>query len=262
MCSEGPLSAMDGGNDANTAGLSTGASSKESAKRELNPEFLLAKLWQVYSITDDRRRKGFYYLFSSMVLFAILWIKQSQTFELPILKTQVTLMDALAMAPAFIVVLTVRYLYLCTHTLRSFITYLQQLEEYYSKDLQAIGYTFFKLHQTFRLKDLTDNLNVYLFPIKPYRGHDSSFANWTLYVIVVYLTNVAIFLTVFIPLFSYFYIIGWLLLNYPFFSSTVLGLFGMGVYSLLGILFLLSPVHFYYRARPARMIIIERVHSS
>jgi len=61
---------------------------KQPEKEQVN-QFLLDRLWNAYSMIDDKRRKSFYHLFSEMTVFGLLWLTKDDSCELPIIKTKV-----------------------------------------------------------------------------------------------------------------------------------------------------------------------------
>lgn len=165
-------------------------------------DFTLNRLWDSYALADDRRRKAFYYLFSVMAVFVILWITKDKSFELPFLKTKVDMFLAMMLAPAFIAMLTARYLYLCAHTLRAYIQFLECYEDSCREGLQKLGYSFGKLYPSFERRDITEKLNIFLFPMHLSGEWDKSINN-IVGRIVCFLCNIGIILTVAIPIISY-----------------------------------------------------------
>ncbi len=65
-------------------------------------DLVLERLWNSYALTDMRRMKSFYYLFSTMAIFIILWVTKEKTIELPLLKAKVDLFIALTIFPIFL----------------------------------------------------------------------------------------------------------------------------------------------------------------
>jgi len=222
------------------------------------PQFLLDKLWEVYKTTDDRRRKAFYYLFSSMTIFTFLWISGKGEIELPLLKTKVDLFIALTLTPIFIFLLTVRYLYLCTHSIRSRITYFQYLLEAHKEEFKCFDITFTKLVGMLIYRDLTENLNIFHFPVKYSKEWDASMSV-SISRISKFLTNVVLLLTVGIPIFSYMMAIFWFALNYKSHLSEFMGILILIFYSFCCTLLLVSPIYFYYRVKEYRAFFRQNV---
>ena len=79
--------------------------------------------------------------------------------------------------------------------------------------------------------------------------------------LVHFLTNIAILLTIVIPMFSYIIIVYWYGINFSGFTDQLFGLLVLVFYIFMGILFLLSPIYFYSRAKVARKTYRENIYS-
>jgi hypothetical protein len=223
------------------------------------PSSLLEKLWGAYSTTDDRRRKTFYYLYSIMVVFSLLWITKEQQVPLPFFQTNVEIGMALSLAPALISILTIRYLYLCAYTKISYRTYVRFYHWAHQEDFTSMGVTFSRLYSLLKLRDLTDKLNLYEFPIRTFRGNDPQIS-FLFRLIVNFLLNIGIFLSVLIPISAYIVIIIWLGLQNGGLNATLVGKLLYSVY-LMGIGLVFLPIHFYFIVRSANKRIETMVNN-
>jgi len=187
-----------------------------------------------------------------MLTFILLWITKEQNFELPLLKIKVDISTAILLIPALLLILTIRYLYLCAHYLDTITRYLKLFNDCYSGDIKDMGLSFRIFYSTFKQRDLSENLNFYLFPIKRAPEWDDSI-NKFYGSIVIFLTNISILFTIIIPISSYFLLVFWLLDNLKtYIPSISLGFFVIISYLFLGVLFILAPIYWYYRVKPAR----------
>jgi len=212
------------------------------------PSNLLERLWVSYSSIDEKRRKTFYYLYSIMVVLSLIWISKERTFHHPEYGIEVKLEIALYVAPAFISILTIRYLYLCAYTMISYVNYLRFYQQAHQKELISLGINFRLLNYFFKLRDLTDKLNLYSFPIRTDKEHYTGIS-FLFCQIVNFLLNIAILLSVLIPLSAYIVIVFWIGLQNPGLTTTLVGKLLYSVYILMGVGLLFLPIHFYYRVK-------------
>jgi hypothetical protein len=212
---------------------------------------ILERLWGSYATTDDRRRKAFYYLFSSLAAFALVWASQEQSFQLPFVGTKVEFAVALALSPAFILVLMTRYLYLCAHSLLSYTTYLDHFFHAYHDELKKLDLSYGVLFNLLKQRDITENLNCFLFPMRPVRGYDDTFDRRVKNGVLV-LANLAILLNVIVPILAYIAGVIWVMYNgLPLLGPWLFWPLLLAVYIPMALLLVASPLYFYYRATPA-----------
>ena len=213
-------------------------------------DLMFERIWQSYTLTDTRRMKSFYYLFSTMAIFIILWAAKEKQIELPLLKAKVDLFTALSLFPAFVMILSSRYFFLCAHTIKSMVTALKLIQDVYKEDIQKQKITFGQLYTHFKQRDLTESINIYFFPIKP-TGLEQS-PGYKVFVVKLsyFIANIAILLTAIFPILSYWAVILWIKENFAQYLSATIGYTVFFAYSFFGILFLLVPLYFYFRVSP------------
>jgi hypothetical protein len=208
------------------------------------PSSLLERLWVSYSSIYEKRQKTFYYLYSVMVVLSLIWISKEQKVPIHLLDIEVELKIALYVAPAFISILTIRYLYLCAYTEISYVNYLGFYQKAHQKELIDLGIDYRLLNYFCKLRDLTEKLNLYSFPIRTDKElYPTSFFFCQ---IVNFLLNIAILLSVLIPLSAYIVIIFWIGPQDSGLTTTLVGKLLYSVYILMGIGLMFLPIHFYY----------------
>ena len=212
------------------------------------PSSLLERLWVSYSSIDEKRRKTFYYLYSVMVVLSLIWISKEQKVPIHLINIEVELRMALYLAPAIISILTTRYLYLCAYTTISYVNYLGFFQQAHQKELVSLGINYHLMNYFFKLRDLTEKLNLYSFPIRTDKEYKTGI-NLLFCHIVNFLLNIAILLSVLIPLSAYIVIVFWIGLQDPGLTTTLVGKLLYSVYILMGIGLLFLPIHFYYRIK-------------
>lgn len=212
------------------------------------PSSLLERLWASYSSIDEKRQKTFYHLYSVMVVLSLIWISKEHKVPIQLINIEVELRLALYLAPALILILTIRYLYLCAYTEISYVNYLGFYQKAYQKELIGLGIDYRLLYYFFKLKDLTVKLNLYSFPIKTDK-EDNTGISLLFSQIINFLLNIAILLSVLIPLSAYIVIVFWIGIQGSGLTATLVGKLLYSVYILMGIGLLLLPVHFYYRVK-------------
>jgi hypothetical protein len=212
--------------------------------------FILERLWGAYVTTDERRRKAFYYLFSSLAAFALIWASQEQSFQLPFVGTKVEFAVALALSPSFILVLMTRYLYLCAHSLLSYTTYLDHYLRAHRAELTELNLSYGVLFNLLKQRDITEDLNCFLFPMRAIKIYDDSF-DPRIKGVVLLLANFVIVLTICVPILAYIVGVVWVVYN----GHPLLGPWQywplLGFYIPMALLLVASPLYFYYRATPA-----------
>lgn len=223
---------------------------------ELDNSFLLEKLWEVYKTTDDRRRKAFHYLYLAVILFILLPITERDTLILPFLPgTQLEAFIALSLVPVFMCFLLGRYIYLCGHSLRSQVVYLQHFQRCYAEQLSQLHYSLNWLQANLKLRDSTENLNCFHFPVK--RPQD-----WERYGglgrALILLLNIAIAMSVIIPFIYYLAMVVWFGQHSTehFTSQSRIGI--LVAYCLLGALLLFYSILMYFRVKEDREFFRQR----
>jgi hypothetical protein len=188
-----------------------------------------------------------------MIVFALFWLSKKEYFDLPLINVKVKMDLAIALAPSFISILTARYLYLCAHTILSYVTYLNRYIEVHKEELNNQGISFTILHATFKQRDLTENINVFLFPVKGHPDWDKEIHK-AINISIKFLINIGIILTVIVPLMAYMLSVTWLGINLDKEIFSPYGIWLFAFYLFLGSLFLLFPIYLFYRVKPARKI--------
>lgn len=219
------------------------------------PDFLLDRLWDSYTTTDDRRRRAFYFMYTGIAILFIYWFSIEENYRLPFLGVEVDRSATLAITPSIILILVVRYLYLSAHSMISFMSYFKHLQRFYESELSLISSSFVELHSMLKGRDATENVNLFMFPMRPAEKWQKTIPSRLLLTITV-LSNVGILFTVIIPILSYFISVYWILVSRDVYDVLV-WLSMLIFYSLMGVLLLLAPIYFYYRTREARSLFLE-----
>lgn len=157
-----------------------------------------------------------------MVVLSLIWISKEHKVPIHLINIEVELRLALYLAPAFISILTIRYLYLCAYTEISYVNYLGFYQQAYQKELIGLGIDYRLLNYFCKLRDLTEKLNLYSFPIKTDKEHNTGIS-FLFCQIVNFLLNIASFLSVLIPLSAYIVIVFWIGLQDSGLTTTLVG---------------------------------------
>lgn len=241
--------------------MSDKMSMKEEVKaleQEAKSDYVLGKLWDAYSSTDDRRRKAFYFLYSGLAILALLSISAEETLELPFVQTEVERDVAVALIPSFILILIGRYLYLSAHSLISYVRYLDYLTICYGNELRVITSSWFEVHSLLKARDITEIFNCFLFPI-PIRpsGWATEVPKWIIYVINL-IVNLGQLISIIVPVGAY--LVSVMYFAYEVSINRATHSVILAFYIMMGVLLILSPVYFYYRTGRTREI--QRAYSS
>jgi hypothetical protein len=219
---------------------------------------LIEKLWEDYKLADDSRRRAFYYLFSSMAFFALVWINRKGKIKLPFFEAEVDPFIVLTIAPMLIFILTERYLFLCVHSILNRVYFFKHYQENYKDEFEQIGYTVANFFRAIKIRDMTGQLNIFLFPSKYSKELDVPM-NINIGKIFKFFLNILILISIALPIILYIMIVIWLSLNYSNNLSEFIGLSVIMFYSLTGIALLFSLIYFYYRVKDSRKFIREQL---
>ena len=213
--------------------------------------FLLDRLWSAYELVDNRRRKSFYFLFTTTTVCGLLWLTRPTTFKLPVIETEVGFFVAMATSPAFILMFASNYYYLCAHTISNYLRWLEHFCTTHEKEIGSLGLRFVELHASLKQRDVTEGLNIYLFHTAPSSIYDAPLPSWVRRFKGV-LANLLRVLTVVIPPAVYVGITFWLWMNQSGHIPIGVAVMLVGFYSAMASAFLLGPLYFYYRVKPFR----------
>lgn len=222
----------------------------------MSPDFL-DKIAQAYAVIDDRRRKAFNVMLTTTVIFILIGFSKTDGIKLPILGTELDQFLTLSLAPMFVGVLFGRYFYLCAHTLKLYIRYLGIFQKTYAKEIEELGWNFADVHNSIRMRDLTEVLNPFLFPkrfdrkFKPYLG-------WLLHYGTVIGHNFTTLMTVIAPVTAYFACVIWFRVHYKEHMNETLGMALFLFYIAGGIGMILVIIYFFYLTSGARSTYFER----
>jgi len=224
---------------------------KSESKIESVIQRILEKRWNAYTIVEERRRKAFYYLFSTLSLFALLWMANSDKFKIPFLQTDVDQFLAFSLAPIFISLLTAGYFTLCAYSMKTYVEFLETFQKFYFNELNKLDYSFSKLYSSFKIHDLSGSFNPFLFPrkmnIKPSTKLES-----ILDLLATFLANFLLMITTVVPIMFFLVTMYWFYKNYSQHISYTLGVSILAFYTLIGIALLILPVYLYYKIKDAR----------
>ena len=166
-------------------------------------KLILDRIWSSYELADTKRMKSFYYLFSTMAIFFILWLAKEKVVELPLIKTKVNMSIALSLYPMFILILTGRYCYLCSHSIKLLIYYLKIIKQYFKVELDELGIRENDTYKLFKRRDITENYNFLLFPIRHKNIYSETRLESLVYSMSYNLGNIVILLSLTIPISTY-----------------------------------------------------------
>jgi hypothetical protein len=197
--------------------------------KEPELDFILERLWKSYELTDNRRRRSFYILFTSTIIFSLLWATKPTTFKLPLIGTEVSFFSAMVSGPAFILIFSISYYYLCAHSLQSSVLFHLHFWKCNLKWFDDMKMTFSHIHGIFKQKDVTSILNIYLL----FTGSSVSWDKDVPYIIRIIarlFINTIIILSLLVPLIIYCGMTFWIIENYSNYLSRINGRIIIGLY--------------------------------
>ncbi len=218
---------------------------------------LLNTISRAYSVLDDRRRKAFNVLLSATAIFVLIGFSNSDGIKIPLLGVELDKFLTVALAPLFIGILFGRYFYLCSHTLRLYIKYIELFEKVYEKDIRELGWDFTDLHNSIRMRDLTEVLNPFLFPRRFGRTLQFSI-NCILYYFAVCAHNTVILLTIFAPAIAYSISVFWLNSNYSGHMNEIVGMALIWAYVIAAIGMIPITAYLFLGSSSARSTYFEK----
>lgn len=220
-------------------------SERNSEDNALN-QLILERLWCIYELVDRCRRNSFYYLYSAIAIcgYLLLFVKPVPI-DLKLITVDRNVF--LAIAPLAILVLALRYLYLCKFTLEAFLNYIDRFQKAFLGSLGRQNLKFRDLHVYFQRREFTENLNPYLFPRRytPTRCDGDAF-KVTICVIFYLILNVVIVALIALPILVYVWLCVWFLRTY---IDRLFGVLWPVACILLASIPLLSAAYFYYTAK-------------
>lgn len=204
---------------------------------------------KAYEIVDNRRRRSFYILLSFTCAFAIVLYERPPTFKIPPFAEGLELLTVLAIAPAFIAISTVSYLYLSAHTYSNYIRYLELLRASHdgAKDRNLVW-----LHVDLKQRDVTESMN----PFSAFAGYvdvPTSPMPALMRRAAYLFQGIGVFAVMSIPACLYVLLVMSLVRELEAVTSYWIKLSAIAVYTGLGIGALLSPVYFFYRIKGRRL---------
>jgi hypothetical protein len=216
-------------------------------------DFLINKLWENYKNIDDRRRRAFYYLYYAIIIFGIIALAPISNGKIITFGLEVEYYLAILLGPSVILILFNSYVYLCAHSFISSICYFNELKKKNYNDFINLGFSFGRLSNTLKIRDITENLNIFKFPLIESSEWDSSLSK--LYKILSrLLVNLIILLTLIIPFGIYGYYTIW-------FNRFDMNQMCINIchtlhifYYVMGSSFILTPLYFFCRVKPFRII--------
>lgn len=211
-----------------------GSNMNEPSKKTDGPsnQYLLEKLWDVYISITDRRRKSLKHLI--IVLLILIVVSMVPTKDLKFTLFGITSDIAfnkslvLSLAPLLIIIFTTRFWYLFAHSVINYVNYLECYQKFYAEYLMVWGYGFRELYDFFKMRDITESMNIFLFPKKMVKKDEPSkktedisavLSNWA--------HNCFAILLVIIPMSAY-----WMTTVWIFNNEIIL----FAIYAVLGIL--------------------------
>lgn len=214
---------------------------------------ILDRLWKAYESIDGRRRRAFFLLMTMSVVFGLIVVLEPQTLELPLIGFEAGLVSALLAGPLFILATCLSHLYLCAHTLKSYIAYLEHLEKAFPSALKSERLPFGWLYGNLKQRDITEMFNLYHFPIRPVRDYDDDVSKFVTRLAHVVM-NVLLLVVVGLPYFVYWSVVHRLREHTVSVDSELYSLreFSLIYYEPLLLAPLLAAVYFFFRAKSAR----------
>jgi len=236
-------------------------------------DVVMNRLWTTYEVTDDRRRKAFFLLFTFSLTFGSILSFQSDETVLPLFTVSIPIQVAMEFGPVFIASLLVSYFYLCSHTLKSYVTYLEFLTKHATIESQKQTVkenTFGWLYGNLKRRDITEGFNIYHFPIIPIPEYDDSFDRGPSIWGHLPINALAVIMIIF-PLAVYCSCVYWIIIDrdnhlnvpYSIFSQIGADLWMIKVFYFgLFLLSISAYIYFKKRAKPSRAEFIKRCYPS
>lgn len=131
-------------------------------------EYLLEKLWDGYISISDRRWKSLKHLIIVLLILIVVYYVPTNDLKFTLfgITSDISFNKflALSLAPLLIIIFTTRFWYLFAHSVIKFVYYLQHYQKFYEKELSVLDYGFHKLYDLFKMRDITESMNIFLFP--------------------------------------------------------------------------------------------------
>ncbi|WP_421898038.1 hypothetical protein [Marinoscillum sp.] len=219
-----------------------------STEKDKFNDILLQRLWNSYETVTNRRRKAFFALYYSIIVIAILVISPVDDGKIKFFTFEFESWILTVFSPAIILVLINNYLYLSSHTVVSYSNYLEEFTFQNKDQLSNREYSFTQLYNSFRLRDVTTNLNLFNFPAKESLAWDNGISK-RLKLIATPLINLTILLTYLIPFSIYVFLLKW---NFDLDLELITGNQKTAIlsfYILLGLSFVVGPIYFFGRVK-------------
>ena len=214
-------------------------------------DFYLDRLWYAYEITETRRKRGFYLLFSTTAIYGLLWITNPQNPKIPILGNEVDLFIAMLLGPPLILVLNQSYFYHCSHTIRAYIEWLKRFVTLNEKEIQIQQLELIEIHGKVKIRDVTEQLNPFYFGTTSSKVWDQSYPVYIILAKNIFLEPIRV-LVVSTPAVTYTFLTTWIWNNFENNISGPYAVTIVALYGVFGISFLIVPLYFWYRVMPAR----------
>lgn len=217
---------------------------------ESNVDLIINKTWEIYEATEKRRQNMFYYLFSALVVYAFILSNPEDKFELPLFSVKVNLFMAMAISPLIIAIITSSYLFLCAYVIVAQVEAIG-LYKKYILDKGNSNISEFQVFQYLKRRDLTQYFNPFMFPERLSRYWEKYYTKF-LYFMLNMVFNLLSIILIIIPYIAYGLLIIWLINNAEEYVDSIGRIGFWFFYSLVSILFMISPFFFYFRSSKAR----------
>ena len=208
-------------------------------------DVFLKRIWDVYYQLEDSKKNSLNLLFLTLMIVILFWLVPSDAIKLPVIGNELPKFLTFTLAPFFIIFLTSKYLYVSALSLNVFIAYIKYFREFYKNTLDEKDISVSSLFNNFRIRNLSETLNLFLFPKRFNQKLGLSF-NAFIHFITIIAHRIVTLLTFIIPFVFSLLTAYWFKINYQ--SKKVeeyIGIFILIAYAfsiLILILFLISLI--------------------
>jgi len=124
----------------------------------------LTRIWDVYYSLEDGKKKSFDLLFLTLMIIIIFWLNPTDAIQLPVVGNELPKFVTFTLAPFFIIFLTSKYFYMSALSLNVYTAYIQYFREFYWHEYDDKNIHPSSLYNNFRVRNLSETLNLFLFP--------------------------------------------------------------------------------------------------
>ena len=166
----------------------------------------------------------------------------------------------MAIAPAFILIFSISYYYLCAHSIATYVRFLDEFYNCYYDKIIKHNMSYLHMHSSFKLRDVTGVLNIYAFRTGINRSKDKTIPT-VVNKIADFFINLLIVLSLMLPAAVYAGIARWLWSHTSEHVNYGVGLMIVVFYVLMMSVFIFGPLFFYFRVKPSRDRFIKTIQS-